>query len=141
VVPDGFQDPHTIPFTRERDVEIGDVQLEEAGQQIEVVDVGAVGRIAVSAGARVHADAPALLDGETRQRQIVQIDEALQEIPRGIELDRQPSFREVDLHAVRTLLQTVANLRFVLAQQVINKFIARVAGNPLGRIHQAQGRR
>ena len=38
--------------------------------------------------------------GEARQREIVQVDEAVEEMPGGIDLYRQPSFREVDLYFV-----------------------------------------
>ena len=44
-------------FAGERDVEVARIQLEQARQQLGVVDIGAVGRIAIAAGAGVHADA------------------------------------------------------------------------------------
>ena len=55
------------------------------------------------------------------KREIVQIDEAVQQLAGRIDLDRQPSFREVDLHLVRTLLQAAANLGLVLVQQIVDE--------------------
>ena len=116
-----------VPFARESDVEIPDHQLEEAGQQIGVIDLPAVGRVAVGAGAGVHADPLAVLGGEPRQRQVVQVYEAVQEVPGRVDLDRQPSLREVDLDLVRSLPQAVADFRLVLAQQVIDELFAGIA--------------
>ena len=76
---DDLQDAGAVPLAREGDVEIPDHQLEEAGQQLGVIDVPAVGRVAVAAGAGVHADPLAVLGGEPRQRQVVQVDEAVQQ--------------------------------------------------------------
>ena len=88
----------------------------------------------------MHADALAVLGGEPRQREVVQVDEAVQESPGGVDLDRQPPFREVDLHLVRALPQAVADLGLVLAQQVVDELLAGVAGDLVGRVHEAQGR-
>ena len=125
----------------EGDVEVPDHQLEEAGQQLGVIDVPAVGRVAVAAGAGVDADAPAVLGGEPRQRQVVQVDEAVEELAGRVDLDRQPPFGEVDLDLVRALPQAVADLGLVLAQQVVDELLAGIAGDLVGRVHQAQGRR
>jgi hypothetical protein len=93
-----------------------------------------VGRIAVTAGAGVHADALAVFGRESRQSEIVQIDEAMQEIPGWIDLDRKPPFREGDLNLVRALSQTIADLGLVLMQQILDELLAGIAGNFLGRI-------
>jgi hypothetical protein len=63
----------------------------------------------------VHADPPAVLGGEPRQREVVQVDETVQEIPGGVELDRQPPLREVDLDLVRASLEAATNLDLMLA--------------------------
>jgi hypothetical protein len=55
----------------------------------------------------VHADALAVLRGESRQREVVEVDEAVEEMPGRVDLDRQTPFREVDLNLVRALLQAV----------------------------------
>ena len=60
--------------------------------------------------------------------------------PGGVDLDRQPTLREVDLDLVGALLQAAADLGFVLVQQVVDELLARVAGNLVGRIHEAQRR-
>ena len=67
----------------------------------------------------MHADAPAFLGGEPRQREVVQVDEAVEQVPGGVDLDGEPPFGEVDLHLVRALLQAAAHLGLVLAQQVV----------------------
>ena len=64
----------------------------------------------------MHSDAQKICGGEARQRQIVEIDKALQEIPGRVDLKRQPSFGEVDLHLVRALAQAGAHLGLVLAE-------------------------
>ena len=64
----------------------------------------------------------------------------LRRFPGGIDLHRQPSFGEVDLNLVRALLQAAANLGFVLAQQIVDELLARIARDPFGRIHEAQRR-
>ena len=82
VIADDLQDADAVRLARQRDVEIPDLQLEQAGQQLGVVDVPAVGRVAVAARAGVHADALAVLGGEPRQREVVQVDEAVEQSPR-----------------------------------------------------------
>src|SRR5262249_2412383 len=69
--------------------------------------------------AGMYANALAVLRGESRQRKIVQIDKTVEKTPRGIELDRQPTFCEVDLNLVRALLEAAPNLGLVLAQKII----------------------
>ena len=82
VLADDLQDADAVLLARQGDVEIPDLQLEQAGQQLGIIHVGAVGRIAVAAGAGVHADALAVLGGEPRERQIVQVDEAVEQLAR-----------------------------------------------------------
>jgi hypothetical protein len=82
----------------------------------------------------------ALRSGKARQRKVVQIDEAVQEVSRGINLYRQPPFGEVDLHLVRALAQAAADFHFVLVQQIVDELVARVARNLLARVHQTERR-
>ena len=82
----------------------------------------------------------AVLGGEPRQREVVQVDEAVEELAGGVDLDRQPPLGEVDLDLVRALAQAVADLGLVLAQQVVDELLAGVAGDLVGRVHEAQGR-
>ena len=88
----------------------------------------------------MHADAPALEGREPRQCEIIQIDEAVKEVPRGIDLDCQPPLREIDLDFVCALLQATPDLGFVLVQQVVYELLARIARDLVGRVQQAQGR-
>ena len=95
-------------------------------------------RVKVATRAGVHPDALPIFGGEARQRQIVQTNETIQEIAGWIEFNRQSSFREIDLHFVRALLEASANLHFVFAQQIVDEFLARVTWNVFRRIHEAE---
>ena len=96
--------------------------------------------VAIAAGAGVHAEPLPLGGGEALERQIVEVDEALQQATRGIELDRQPPLGEVDLDLVRALLQAPADLGLVLVEQVDDEPLARIAGKLVFGIEQAQRR-
>ena len=65
VLADDLQHALAVALAGERDVEVADLQLEQARQQLGVVDVGAVRGIAVAARAGVHADALAALPPRT----------------------------------------------------------------------------
>ena len=56
---DDLQHAAPVRLAGQRDVEVADLELEQARQQLGVVDVGAVGRVAVAARTGVHADARA----------------------------------------------------------------------------------
>ena len=111
------------------------------GSKSGIVDVGAVRGIAIAAGTSVHSDPLSILGREMREGKIIEVDEAMQQLAGRIEFHRQPPFREVDLNFVRALVQAAADLGFMLAEQVFDELFARVAGNLLGRVHQAQRRR
>ena len=119
VLADDLQHANAVGLARQRHVEMSGVQLEEARQQLRVVHVGAVRGIAVASRTGVNADTLPLLGREPGQREVVQIDEALKQVARGIDLHRQPPFGEVDLHVVGASLQAAADLRLVLVQQVL----------------------
>ena len=76
--------------------------------------------------------------GEAGEREIVQLDEAVQQLARGIELDREPAFREIDLHVVRSFRQAGAHFLLVLAQKVVDKFFPGISRNAFRRIHQSE---
>src|SRR5690242_12651944 len=100
-----------------------------------------MGRVTVAARASMHADSIKLLRSETRECEVIQVDKTVKKPAAGIELYRQPAFREVYLNSVRTLVEAAAYLCFVFPQQVIDELGARVAGNLCRRIHEAQGGR
>src|SRR5258708_8319608 len=89
----------------------------------------------------MHPDAAALFGRETRQREIIEVDEAVQEMSGGIDLYREASFGEVHLHLASALVQAAPDLGFMLAQQVVDELLARIIPNLLRRVHQARGRR
>ena len=83
-----------IPSTRSRScsleswtIERVHVQAEEAGQQGRVVDVGAVGRVLVAAGAGVDAHLRPLVLREPAEDPVVQVDEGVQQAAGRIELE------------------------------------------------------
>ena len=86
-------------------------------------------------------DAPTLIWGEAREGEIVQVNEAVKEMARGIDLHGQPSFGEVHLNLVRALFQAASDLGFMLAQKIVDELLARIIRNALGWVHQTQGRR
>ena len=89
-----------------------------------VVGIRAVGRVAVAAGAGVYADALALVGGEPRQRHVVQVDKAVQQVAGRINLHGQAPLGEIDLHLVRASGQTAADLGLVLIEQIADELIA-----------------
>ena len=64
----------------------------------------------------MHANSHTLLTVESGQGQVIKVDEALQQISGRIDFYGQTPFGEVDLHLVRALKQTGANLGFVLLE-------------------------
>jgi hypothetical protein len=83
------------------DVEVARLQLEETRQQLGVVDVGAVRRIAVGPGASVHADALSISRREAGEGHVVQINEPMKQVAGGVDLDCQAGLGEVNLNLVR----------------------------------------
>ena len=115
VLADDLQHARAVRLAGERDVEVADLELEQARQQLRVVDVGAVRRVAVAARAGVDADALALLGGEARERQVVEVDEAVPAAaPVGSIFIASRALGEVDLHGVRALREAAPDLGLVL---------------------------
>lgn len=81
-------------------------------------------RIAIAAGTGVHADPLTLFGRKARQREVVQIDEAVQQVPGRIDLHRQAAFGEVDLHLVGALPKTPPDLYLVLRHQIVDELLA-----------------
>ena len=138
---DDLEHVDPIALAGQRHVEVPHLQLEQARQQLRIVDIGTVRRIAIAARTGVHAEPVPIFDGEPRQRQVVQVDEAVQQLPRRVDLHRQPAFGEIDLHLVGTRRQAAADFRLVLGEQIVDEGFAGIAGNALRGIHQAERRR
>jgi len=88
----------------------------------------------------MDADAEALLGREPVEHLVIQADEALEQRSRGIELQREARFREIDLHAVGAQLQTFADVGGRLLDQIQQERLARIAGDVSGGIKQTEGR-
>src|SRR5438445_1692246 len=98
-------------------------------------------RMEVIARASMDSNAPTLFWRETGQREVEEINEAVQQVPRRIDFHSQASFGEVHLHLIGALFQAAPYLGFMLAQQIVDELLARIIRNSLGGVHQAQGRR
>ena len=138
VLADDLQDARAIAFARQRDVEVPDLQLEQARQQLGVVDVGAVRRIAVAARAGVHADALALSVENRASARLFRSMKLCRSSPDGsIFIARRPSVK-----SIWTLWAPFARQRRISVscsrQQIVDELLARVARDAFGRIHQAQ---
>ncbi len=129
-----------VALAGQLEVEGARVEIEQSGQQARVVDVGAVGRVVVAAGARVHADPLALLGREAVEHAVVQVDEAPQQAARRVELQRQPRLGEVDLDVVGARVEAAADVGLRLVDQIRDERVPRVAVDPVGGIEQAQRR-
>src|SRR5687768_5495375 len=95
-------------------------------------------RVAVAAGTRVHADAFAIVIGKSRQREVVEIDEAMEKLAAAVDYHGQPRFGEVDLHLMCTFCKAAADFGFVLAQQVVDERLPRIVRNAIRGIHQTE---
>ena len=80
-------------------------------------------RVSITARAGVHADPGSLGGREPLQHAVVEGDEGLEQPLRGIELDDEPAFREVDLHVGRTRGQTLTDIGLGFAHQVFEKLL------------------
>src|SRR5205809_7452834 len=129
-----------VGLTRALDVEVRHLQLEERGQEVCVVNVGAVRRVPIAARTGVDADPLPLFGGEALEHLVVQVDERLEQPLRWIELDREPALREIELHNVGALRQTPADVRLRLAQEITEERFARVSPNPVPGIQPTEGR-
>ena len=76
VFSDDLENPQPVLFSRQGDIEVVCLQLEQHGKQFRVIDVGAVRGVAVTTGAGVNPDPLALLLGEPGERHVVEVDEA-----------------------------------------------------------------
>ena len=138
ILADDAQHARPVRLPGERDAEVPDVQLEETRQQFGVVDVGAVGGVAVPAGTGVHADALALLRREPREREVVERDEAVEQRAARVELHREARLGEVDLHAMGAEREAAPHLADMLGEQIIDEPLAGITGDLVGRVHETQ---
>ena len=138
---DEIQHAETIPLARQLNIEVGDAQLEQAREQLRVVDIRAVRRIAVATRTRVDAEPPPLLVAEAIEHAIVERDEGAQQSQARVQLHGQAPLGEVDLHGGGARGERAPNVRFGLVNQVLQKRFSRVAGDAIRGIQQAQRRR
>ncbi len=113
--------------------------MEETRQQLGIVHVRAVCRVAIASRARMDAQPLSLRGRQPTQREVVQIDEAREQRPRWVDLQRQACFREIDLHRGRALREAATNFGDMFGHQVLDEVLARIAWDRLVRVHQTQG--
>ena len=100
-----------------------------------------MGGVKVSARAGVHPDPGPLRFAEAVKHPVVQGDELIEDAAARVQLQRQAALGEVHLHHVSAGLQTAADIGFRRVRQVIEEFLARVGGQAVRRVQQAQRRR
>ena len=81
MVSDHFEDTLAVRLACQLQIKVGRLQLEQVGQELGVVHIRAVARVAIGAWARVYADALSLLGGKALQHQVVQVDETVEKAP------------------------------------------------------------
>src|ERR1700674_3548529 len=94
----------------------------------------------IAPGTCMNSDTPALFRRETRQREIVEVNETVKQLSGGVDLHGEPRFGKVYLNFMRSLLQATPYLGFMLAQQIFDELFPRIVWKAVGRVHQAQGR-
>src|SRR5712692_5009037 len=132
--------PAAVRLARALDVEVGDLQLEQRGQELRVVHVGAVRRVAIAARAGVDSHPAALFRREALQHLVVQLHEHREQALRGIELHGEPALGEIELHDVGALREATTDVPLRLAHQILEKRFARISLDAVLRIEQAQRR-
>jgi hypothetical protein len=78
----------------------------------------------------MNADKPTLFLGKAAEPEIVELDEAAEQRPGWIDLDRQAAFGEIDLDLVRAFRKTSADLLFMLAERLAG---SNCEGTPLAK--------
>ena len=75
----------------------------------------------------MNSDITTLLLGKAAQREIVELDEAVEQPPGWIDLHRKAALGEIDLDLVGAFRKTPTDLLFMLAEQILDEFLPRVA--------------
>ena len=88
----------------------------------------------------MDADPTPLVVREPLEHAVVEVDEAIEECPRGVELDREPALGEVDLDGVRTLLEAAPDVELRLSHQIVEELRPRVTLDPVCRVQEAERR-
>ena len=78
----------------------------------------------------MHADPLSLLLRKVIEDAVVQGDELFEEPAGAIELEREAPFREVDLHAVRPLVEASPDIGDGFAHQVVEKGVTWIPSDP-----------
>ncbi len=86
VVADDFEDARAVAIAGEGNVEIADFQFKQTREQLGVVHLRAVRGIAIAARTGVNPESLALVGGKSRQGEVVEIDEAVQQLAGRIDL-------------------------------------------------------
>ena len=74
----------------------------------------------------MHAQTLSFLGRKSTEGEVVQVYKTRKQFPRGIDLERQASLGEVDLHCGHAFVETATNFSDVLVQQVLDEVFARI---------------
>ena len=94
----------------------------------------------VSAGAGVNADALAFFAGEVTQHLVIEIHKLLEQPATGIQLDRQATLGEVDLHHLGAVVKAAADIPNRFGHQISDELVPGVAGDSALGVQEGHGR-
>ncbi len=126
---DDAQDAFSIRFAGHLQVETADPQLKEIRQQRCIINIGTVRGILVPSGTDMNSYAAAFMRSKAIENLVIERDKAAQQIPRGIELERQSSFSEVDLDSGCTCVERTPYVLFSFIDEIGQKRISGIARN------------
>ena len=117
-----------VLFAGALDEEVSRIHLNHLRQELVIVHVCAVSRIAVSAGASMDADIRSLLWAEPVEHAVVQIDEGLKELCAcpgiaWIVSSRETAFGEVDGDSFRASFETLTDVFLAFFDQIVFKLL------------------
>jgi len=88
VLANHLQHAHPVGLSRQRYIEAAHVELEQARQQVCVIDIGTMRGIAITTRTRMNSQQCAFLRREARESKVVRVDEAAKKASGRVNLDR-----------------------------------------------------
>lgn len=85
-------------------------------------------------------DAPPILRREAAEHLIVQVDELPQQPAGGVELHGETALGEIDLDLGGAPVETLADVRLGLVDEIVEELLPRIAVDPIRWIEQADRR-
>ncbi len=134
MLPNLLVHPLLVRLAGALDQEVASVDLEEAGQQLAVVDLLAVHTVAVAPRAGVHADVHALRGRKAVEHFVDQVDEGLQQVRARpwvarVLLGCEAALGEVDADPRCARVETAPDVLFTLVDEVLDELVFGVSLN------------